>query len=1755
MQSFQERCGFHGNQQNYQPSSQESSRLENYRQQSQPGLNCVRQRQMTKGYYVQTSYQGYENNTGEKYPRGDKHMNAQQLQGRVSFASFPEANFYPGQYEEGMQNWGQTQAVTGAKYEENAIKKTPAEGRGYPDPSGQMSFHSHTLHPPQQPNINYPKSPRQKVQNDIPCSPNPYALPAHFNQNFPTSTYSSVPGGSPVPHTFKSCTSPSNPSHERAMATAANPRVQAIHGYQSSRMSSYEPAQRHHAQETLHYQNMAKYHGQHYSQQNQAYCQPEAPSRTPDQYYQPFSPSASHSPARSVGRSPSYSSTPSPLMTNLENFQYNQQQHNPNTFPMGISDHSHYMPLLNPSPTGTSSPESQTKSIQNDKIPESLLSNLSLQSLTALTSQVENISSTVQQLLLSKSGIPQKKGIKSSPRTPESLKTHHCGSESSAYSSEPMGTPLSETLGTPQSVHAEIQDADYLSGSEDQLERNYMYCGPGRSPGRASSTKMKPESISTCSVTSPDNLSTKSDDSFQSIHSNLPLETFAKLMSSERECPHLLVNALTQEELSTEIIALQEAIDNEKAEKAWTDSPELNNTSPKSPFNLEDHTCVESVAKNTWSDQGTPQPNPDAIKKITPDKTTRNHEFNNDYGEKEELPAIQTNTVSMTEKSTGLSTEKSVETSISNYAIFSNTVANATMKTSDPFEWPDKSMSESCLRWKEIEMTLTSDLQKGLFQSKVNKVDSRLDVPDVETPLENDSGEEFNKEGAEDLAYTEADKADNEKWLEDTRDCYNEDEFQDIPDLPSQKGSNQEPEDYSSLCDFSERKSLIEEESLPKPTRESEALSPINTPDSIGNPSNEEKGSPAESTQLNDSSIMLLGPTVETESKVNSWFESTLPHIKAVQDTPEKLEEKEDKLEEKEDKLEGKEDKLEEKEDKLEEKVEKIEEKEEKIEEKLEKVEDNEDGKLIQSPIEETKTEISTLLEVKENGHQEHNKKIISKDEEPPVKKPQRGRRSKAAVTSEAEKSTKTPSGTNDKAENENIQIQTLSSTKITLVSKYPVTEAIPARMCTRSSTARVEGQDDGVPVKTKPHEKLIKSGALSEKEKVPPKVGRRGGKMLGKVMPRANEQEVPALPIKQPSVLGVDTASKENSISILKDDQSMILRSRSKKKELFPVKRRRGKKGMNFVIKKRAALKKIIANNCSATDTLPMMPKNRKQMKLGNTGVGINVKNPEKALQSLKRKSSFISPVPAKKKNLILRGKKAKEQKSESPPILLKKMKPIKKEKLQLASKKTCKVILGSPAVQITPEVCLKVTSRASYHGALKTKVLPPRKGRGLKMEAIVQKITSPNQKKQGVPVGGLVNAAALSNSSVGVPSQAKELRDRSLVITDSEAKLLTKDMAQMESPKSEAEKHTVGCRGPGNRAFKRKPFLKKKKIASNVLHAEVGAQPVEKTETCKGSKRLNAVPKKKLKRGRAKGAPTKAAVKKLLRVTASVLLTPKDKSLSESALLAYKSRPKDSKKVEFKEDTSIPESTEEAPSQTRARKKTKPPTVNGYVKKQRKCPQRSKPTNQTPGRKRRGRGHSILPIAPKEPEIKLKYVSTKPVRAESRVRLFAPYVQVERKNAFTTTCTVINSATEEARLEKERTAIPTTSHAVTFAHQGTLPSTSRMTLGPVVCKSVSSGCLLCCLCRCPANYKDLGDLCGPYYPVDCLPSKKFRLKDKLKPEEPEKPSKVVEPVCEGSGALSQVPQTGSHSGLQPEGMCPVLPLHMCPRGRLHIK
>lgn len=127
---------------------------------------------------------------------------------------------------------------------------------------------------------------------------------------------------------------------------------------------------------------------------------------------------------------------------------------------------------------------------------------------------------------------------------------------------------------------------------------------------------------------------------------------------------------------------------------------------------------------------------------------------------------------------------------------------------------------------------------------------------------------------------------------------------------------------------------------------------------------------------------------------------------------------------------------------------------------------------------------------------------------------------------------------------------------------------------------------------------------------------------------------------------------------------------------------------------------------------------------------------------------------------------------------------------------------------------------------------------------------------------------------------------------------------------------------------------------------------------------------------------------------------------------------------------------------------------------------------------RKKHNVGQSSM-FSPKEPEIKLKYVSYKEEKREKRDETFSPFVHVELK-AYPT-CTVINYPDESARLSrgKQPTAVAS----------GKMPTTPCLQYGRISMESTCWDTLVCCLCGGSANAMDLGDLHGPYYPEGFRP------------------------------------------------------------------
>ncbi|XP_028671198.2 transcription factor 20 [Erpetoichthys calabaricus] len=129
---------------------------------------------------------------------------------------------------------------------------------------------------------------------------------------------------------------------------------------------------------------------------------------------------------------------------------------------------------------------------------------------------------------------------------------------------------------------------------------------------------------------------------------------------------------------------------------------------------------------------------------------------------------------------------------------------------------------------------------------------------------------------------------------------------------------------------------------------------------------------------------------------------------------------------------------------------------------------------------------------------------------------------------------------------------------------------------------------------------------------------------------------------------------------------------------------------------------------------------------------------------------------------------------------------------------------------------------------------------------------------------------------------------------------------------------------------------------------------------------------------------------------------------------------------------------------------------------------------------------------------------------RQEHKKPIFSPYIHVEKKVELGAFCTIINAEDEEQKKVvvatlaselqtqllgkhkeqpsevKEKSRHTRTSSPQPISASKALPASSHLVLGPVMTESSVIGRLLCCLCGKWANYKNLGDLYGPYYPPE---------------------------------------------------------------------
>ncbi|XP_077134358.1 transcription factor 20 isoform X2 [Ranitomeya variabilis] len=396
------------------------------------------------------------------------------------------------------------------------------------------------------------------------------------------------------------------------------------------------------------------------------------------------------------------------------------------------------------------------------------------------------------------------------------------------------------------------------------------------------------------------------------------------------------------------------------------------------------------------------------------------------------------------------------------------------------------------------------------------------------------------------------------------------------------------------------------------------------------------------------------------------------------------------------------------------------------------------------------------------------------------------------------------------------------------------------------------------------------------------------------------------------------------------------------------------------------------------------------------------------------------------------------------------------------------------------------------------KTKILPPRKGRGLKLEAIVQKITSPNVRRttaQSIsesvvePVT-LDDILSLKGRSSEASSSMEETAER-IVVTVSDISNNEDIKIQSLSPKSfeawpvnddkqikkEIEKQLLEDKelpqaGP---VIQQAPNHYLEMMGNSpALEQKCSLPQIQPPEMTDKEKVVNAPfpvipkqgiipPKGYFPSGKKKGRPI-GSVNKQKKLQQQLQQQNAQQQVQD--LQQYQSPIAASMAP-----LSPPQKTQLIPEQV--------------LESEPKPKRRRRERRKQPGTTRRRRGKQAAPImAPIEPEIKLKYASQTLDKAETKTKSFFPYIHVENKEELGLSCIIINAEEEEQRWRKVSSVRKDQrSSSSQPSESKALPVSSFMVQGPAITESASVGHLVCCFCGKWANYKNLGDLFGPFY------------------------------------------------------------------------
>uniref|UniRef100_A0A8D0A585 Transcription factor 20 n=1 Tax=Sander lucioperca TaxID=283035 RepID=A0A8D0A585_SANLU len=420
-------------------------------------------------------------------------------------------------------------------------------------------------------------------------------------------------------------------------------------------------------------------------------------------------------------------------------------------------------------------------------------------------------------------------------------------------------------------------------------------------------------------------------------------------------------------------------------------------------------------------------------------------------------------------------------------------------------------------------------------------------------------------------------------------------------------------------------------------------------------------------------------------------------------------------------------------------------------------------------------------------------------------------------------------------------------------------------------------------------------------------------------------------------------------------------------------------------------------------------------------------------------------------------------------------------------------------------------------------TKALPPRKGRGLKLEAIVQKIT-PNIKK---PAGHVDDEVAGGDDSY--MDESHSLNDmipfRGVDETgrgeQSAANLLRQKLQESgmgfdDYPGSDYYGATPPHHSQGH-MLNRQHQMSSGRSSLSPQDSKLSESSVPKGYFPSGKKKgrpVGSVNKQKRAQNQAQtqgqGQP-QAQAQSTTQSAPPAPTTPTTTAATTPPLVQTTSSSPPPAAPPLTDNKNTPPLTPPILTQivkVDAESEDTPPEVEVKpVRRRRKGVKDEDETLQARGRqrrRRRGAAPTAPPVAKDDPDTPLgaggspgtNRVSIDP----NRKGPFVPHIHVENKvPEIGAVCTIVNAggsgidslltsalSSQLSRRDRDSEKGETDEVETTLQSGKALPSSDYVVSGPVITETNHSGRLLCCLCQKWANYKHLGDLYGPFYPAE---------------------------------------------------------------------